>query len=244
MALPALRLISSEDQAYVALRIDPKFVVTEEQILESVSQERARLPFLAAHPDPPAGWLFSMLGREMLDTYNKQLEGYFREFENCIRNAAKVGNWRRLTPLLSLAVVNDGGAPANEVEVEVHLPDGFDVLEEKQLKEWPAKPKPPLTPEQMLKQQFSMPALDMSGLRALNPSAYVRDAVSGPRISEIKKVNSYLVSFKLGNVKHTKSVELPKIYLHFDSDEDAKPFKLRYSILAANLRNHFWEREM
>ena len=67
MALPALRLISSEDQAYVALRIDPKFVVTEEQILESVSQERARLPFLAAHPDPPAGWLFSMLGREMLE---------------------------------------------------------------------------------------------------------------------------------------------------------------------------------
>ena len=179
----------------------------------------------------------------MLDTYNKQLEGYFREFENCIRNAAKVGNWRRLTPLLSLAVVNDGGAPANEVEVEVHLPDGFDVLEEKQLKEWPAKPKPPLTPEQMLKQQFSMPALDMSGLRALNPSAYVRDAVSRPqdfRDKEGKQLPGFVQARKCETHKIRGIAK--ESYLHFDSDEDAKPFKLRYSILAANHPKPFLER--
>jgi len=238
-ACPRLRLAPLGNGSYAVLKIGPRLARTEAELEERFAQERARLPFLAESPSNPSYWSLILTLPEKVKDYNKDLEKYFAKFESWIRKRFEISEWRRLTPALSLGIENDGGTPADDIEIEVHLPDGFEVVDVGQIKKYPPQPMPPMTPTERLQQAFSMPAMASFPFDRPYPGTLQPRIPSGPRIAGIKKVNSYLVSIRVDSVLHTKSQRLPDIHLHFNSENDIKPFNFEYSILARNYPERF-----
>ena len=239
VTFPRLALVPSEDQCFATLTLLEPLSLESEDIEGKIKVLRTQLPYLAAHPAPPNGWAFANLAPRLLDDYNQTLTVYFEKMRSWLQDGVEIYKWLRLTPQLRLRVKNNGGVPATDVELTIHFPDGFDVLEQEQLRKFGAKPEPPLLPDEKIRRFLRPPSIDFSGF---NPPAIERlGARVSPRVRilSIEKGNSHIVRLNVPVVKHHRQEELPAIFVHFSDDETAKPFNLDYEILAGNHPNPF-----
>ncbi len=134
---------------------------------------------------------------------------------------------------IQLSLVNDGGVPADDIDISLHLPDGFEVFEKAGL---PVKPKSPtipaepLTLSQKLKNNFAL-----SMRPNYIPSGYLTGFNNGKSKDDcspkIKKSHSYDVSYKITRLKHKTSFELDPLYIFFEDNNLIKSFSFTYQIL-------------
>ena len=137
---------------------------------------------------------------------------------------------------LRFVIINNGNKPAEDIDIFIKFPDGFEVLSEDDLPEKPDEPERPIPPRSFQDtlyglRNFSIPNLSPILPRNFNPNINL-NLPSGPHI---KKTNSYDINYDIPKLKHGLMRELDPLYILFKSIKQAKSFSVSYSILADNL---------
>jgi hypothetical protein len=184
--------------------------------------------------------------REDIERYNVLLELYLEnEYRNYLIDKSIYEQTQLRTVPIKLLLENVGKAPAEDIDVWLHFPDGFKLLREHELSQIPKIPTPPQKPEPggyqgLLGGQFnSIPNVSDS---LLHRSIFDRDlsrilSNDPPRYSlSIKKTNSYEVNYWAQDLKHRNYLEFERLYLIFEEiNEPHTAFEVQYSITAANV---------
>lgn len=164
-------------------------------------------------------------GREFYENYNIRVGLYHRTYEQFLRDTFAFKTLGSRTVELNLIVGNAGTCPAEDVHVILHFPDGFLLYDDE---DPPKQPKEPAVPskEINLMQRVEMP--------------YFRDIHSlpqfpNPNLPNIRKTNSYDVTFDHKRLQHRFIWKLAPLYVAFDSWESANSFSIDYTIHAGNM---------
>lgn len=239
---PKLELSFTDKSTYYRATIPPPLNLTEEDILQRIAEHKAQYPELN-HPtaadsqdkNPLAAlsafWVTPK--PEEYTRYNEELKIFHQKYEKYFRSFAKNKNIQQMTVRLDIALFNNGTSPAEDIDVFLHLPDGFDVYDEDNCPIMPEEPTPPHPPRSM------SDMLGRSSNLGLSP-LYVPQKIHFPSVSNvselsINKSNSYDVNFSVGKLKQYMSVPSDPLFIVFDSFSTASSFGIEYRINAANL---------
>ena len=77
------------------------------------------------------------ISKEEIIRYERELEDYLKEYRCFLEEKVEYDKFKDLTFKLELIIVNDGNSPANDIDIFIHLPDGFTVYSDESL---PAAP--------------------------------------------------------------------------------------------------------
>jgi hypothetical protein len=169
-------------------------------------------------------------------SYPKRLEDYLQSYQQYLfeQNALKVRSLRARR--LSFVLSNVGTSPANDIDIEVHFPDGFEVIE--RLPRIPNPPDPPAKPGSagFFREIHPLPSFSQSPILPISP---ISSHYSGPpsrRGPIIRETNSYTVEYYLDSLKHNYTSTLKPILLTFDvPDQLPTGFEVSYWIASANI---------
>ena len=172
--------------------------------------------------------------QEQIDTYNKNLNNYLNQYELYLNNLYNYNEMVACSFEVELILVNSGTVPAENIDIHIHFPDGFELIEKNEFPERPKKPKPPVKPKSKL---------DFSPMILPNISNYSNIGyIDNPKDIEIlsnkptiRKTNSYNVDFKREGLKHRYQKKLDTLLLIFSSRAEIKNFKIDYIVSAGNL---------
>jgi hypothetical protein len=166
--------------------------------------------------------------------YHEKLEAFYATYQDYLERQIEWRNARQRTIKIQLEVRNEGLAPAEEVVVKMHFPDGFQLCGKGELT---PEPTPPSAPEKPF--PFGEPRLLHSGFLVpelrrpqLDPSVFTKSNVSG---NSIRQTRSYDVETRVTKINHGFNEHLDPMFATFHSYEGAKSFVISYEIHAANL---------
>ena len=172
--------------------------------------------------------------------YLRDVDDYLTRYESFLHEDAEFERGMLRRAVLSFELINTGTAPAEDVDIQLHFPDGFDLLKPEEVAAKPAAPEPPKPPRTLM--QIVVDSVNMgirplsymsdySGLfqraRNLNPSN-----VSDPKIT---RGNSYDVHLHVRRVKHGYKQPLGDLVIEFGDPSSARPFHIDYWLRPANL---------
>ncbi|MBI3159210.1 MAG: hypothetical protein HYZ26_06395 [Chloroflexi bacterium] len=179
----------------------------------------------------------TIIPQEEIERYNSEIEKFIPAYTKFILRELEFENLKRRTIRLDIALSNDGTSPAEDIDIYLHFPDGFQLVEEEELPDPPKPPKPPVEP--MTGMQRVANSLNYSQL--IPPSIFINPPdtllrspqnVSSPNI---RRVNSYEVHVHVQKIKHNLQVPLDPLFVIFERFESASSFNIDYRILAANI---------
>lgn len=168
-----------------------------------------------------------------IERYNSALDKFYEKYERYLREYSANVNVQRRTIRLDIYLFNYGTAPAEDIDVFLHFPDGFDLYDENDRPQTPEVPEPPRSPR--IRSEMLYPTLDTRALSYLNrpfPSVPIQSNVSAP---EIKRSNSYDVSYEVQRLKQHMNEPCDPLYVVFDSFENTASFRIDYRINSADL---------
>lgn len=188
-----------------------------------------------------AGLEFGKVTPERISEYNQSLDDFFTEYEQFLNELADFYAWERRTAALEIVLFNEGTCPADDIDIFLHFPDGFELFEEDQYLKTPEKPKAPRKPKSALEElrsPFSLSSINnLYAAPNINLMRHIAapSNVSGPKI---KRTNSYDVGVKIKRAKHGIREKLDVMYLTFESPSTTRGFTIDYAIHASNLPQH------
>ncbi|MEY2492290.1 MAG: hypothetical protein QOH24_1241 [Verrucomicrobiota bacterium] len=160
---------------------------------------------------------------------NAELRAFYNQYEKylCALDAYREQMTRRIK--WNIYLHNDGGIPAEDIDVHMHLPDGFKLWDASKAPREPTPPQPPAR----LELQRAIPDLSRA---AILPKA-LRDPGPPPNVSAptITRTSSYDVQQHIRKLKHGYSCPLASYVSIFESEPTIRPFQIDYVITAANL---------
>jgi len=162
--------------------------------------------------------------------YNSELDVYYSEFEQYLRELANHRDRQQRRIELAIHLHNDGGAPAEDIDIHMHFPDGFELWRLKKEPREPTPPEPPLKPGYIRPMTDILSTLSFPAPRL--PTTEFRSNISPPDIS---KANSYDVRQHVRSLKHGYSSLLETYSVIYESAMSIRSFEVRYFISAANL---------
>ena len=172
----------------------------------------------------------NQISAEDIAEYNEQLDRYYARYEGFLEAIAARGNAQRRTLRLDLILFNEGTAPAEDLDVFLHFPDGFILHGEDDRPGRPEQPRPPAQPrpyfERSLGYGIALPEL---APRVEMPRIY------DPTDPRIRRTNSYEVTVTYKRLKQQLQQALKPLWLTFDSYELATSFSVDYRLNAASL---------
>nr|WP_321265206.1 PIN domain-containing protein [uncultured Sphaerochaeta sp.] len=186
------------------------------------------------------GW-FDSVSDDEIDRYEKEVDDYLVELREYYGRKNRYENYKSRLFCLDLVITNVGKKVALDIDVFLHFPDGFSLIDEEEACNYhepslPARPTPPRTSHELFTMPVSRidPGIYSSLMSNIGNSAQLRLGVDYS-LESIKKTQSYDVHFQVKKLKHNMQMELDSIYLLFDSYGDIKPFSFDYVI---NVENH------
>lgn len=163
--------------------------------------------------------------REQWNEYNSELETFYVDYENYLRKEQAHKELLARSIFLDLYLVNSGSAPAGDVRVSLHFPDGFQLLESEDFPEQPEKPSTPTKPRAT--DLFEM----MARGNALNTRPYfdlpvLNRNTEPPNVKgfSIQPTNSYEVTCSVRKAMHGEPIFLRSVVSIFDSVAAARSF--------------------
>jgi rRNA-processing protein FCF1 len=254
---PKLRLSFSGGSSSLNLSFQRAELLAESDIVNRLACLRNEFPMMgerAKKPSPSAGpdYLQALLGAtsvlsavspESIQIYNSGLEVFFREYEQYLAKLAVFYARESRTAAINIILANDGSCPAEDVDIFMHFPDGFELYGEDDYEKEPEAPKPPRKPRSILEEATRFP---VGGLNFADHGLYAPDLahlrfpaspsnVSGPKIERTK---SYDVRVKVRKAKHGFEETLDRMYLTFGPGDALRGFAIEYAIHASNLPAH------
>ena len=239
-SLPSLKLKildSGQPSDFIKHKLTPYIVPTDAELKERVNILKNELEY-----NPPSKTLGGLVGlwqnasEDEIKRYEKDLDEYIKRMPAYFKNEIKFKEYHSRLIELRFVIINNGNKPAEDIDIFIEFPDGFEVLSEEDLPEKPDEPEKPISPRSLQDTlhgigNFSIP--NLNPIIPYNPDFLVNPNLpSGPHI---KKKNSYDVNYNVPKLKHGLMHELNPVYILFKSIDLAKSFRIEYSILADNL---------
>ncbi|PYK00858.1 MAG: hypothetical protein DME23_05885 [Verrucomicrobia bacterium] len=249
--LPSLSLCfwrEPQGQNFVRFCIQSPVTYDAESVAEELARIRSKHPLLPP-PDKRgrvrlselerikqqlSGELSLPITQEDADRYNSSLGKFYQSYEAYLRNLHDHRNKELLKIVFETGLENGGSAPAEDVDIHLHFPDGFQLFDGDDLvPEAPEPPSPPNRPGTFGFGDFGLRAFQNIRLaQSVIPRVGPPTNVSSPFI---KRTNSYDVRSHVNKAKHGYTLRVAKFTAIFDSYESAGSFRIDYSISAANL---------
>lgn len=261
--MPDIRLAFEDGKSHAEFSLLPPIELTDEMLQQKLNELRIAYPLMSVKTtttsETPEGKLaasllqieknFAQLAAGMLnaviqqadiDEYNNELEQFYLRYADFFAATVNVANLQRCTLKLNIYLLNEGTVPAEDIDIRLHFPDGFELFDEDDLPKLPEKPVPPrkpITAVQRMQEQIN-PAFMRDimlppnyGLHSLTtPSRNV----SAP---SIQKTNSYDVDIHVDRAKHHMPEPFDTLFVVFASHEEAKSFEVHYTLHAGNVSN-------
>lgn len=233
-----------EDHACFVLPCPPNSM--EHEIKRKIEEFRAKLPkqqppqATPPKPDSPvalmqaqlAGWSYiDPIPAEEYERYNRGVDEYLRSYERYMRDTWEGQAATRRSIRFKIDIRNTGTAPAEDVDVLFHFPDGFRLFSGDDLPDIPKEPRPPRKPRTRM-QQMTDSIGHIGNLNLARPNL---PDFKMPSSFSIERSRSYDVRDHFRRIKHGDSAALPEMFLTFDSYQTASSFSCDYTIRPANL---------
>jgi PIN domain-containing protein len=243
--MPSLKLLfrSGEDRVHVLVR-QPSALSKEsiEVALTEVRNKQEKMEPLGGKTVADAVTALAIgLGAippaEVSD-YNKRLEEYFLKYEQHLHAVQEFENLQRRTVRLDIIAVNEGTSPAEDVNIFMHFPNGFALVDEDHLPKRPSAPKTPARPKsqfEKLHEAMAAPMIPSGLLRGLSYKPPNLPEFRNASHPSIRRTKSYDVELEIGKIKHGFSEEIDSMYAIFPLFDDAASFTIEYRLHAANL---------
>ncbi len=191
---------------------------------------------------PQSGYVFNLRDPlfwpepKEVERYNNELDKFYEAYKKYWQGWPKHKNRVLRTFCLRMVIMNQGTAPADDMDVLLHFPDGFRVIGNGKQPQIPEPPDPPEAPKTVADRidQMTRPSLTSSFPYSLMPLARPSQI---PNVSypTIERSNSYRVSLHVRRLKHGLREPIDPLYIVFDSYETASSFHVDYVIHAANI---------
>lgn len=182
-------------------------------------------------------WRFNQVTKEQVETYNSELQYFFTRYREYLEKDYKYNKLLSLTLPIDLKMHNKGNAPAVDIDIWLHFPDGFKLLSEDDFPEEPQEPSPPRKPNG----RYDFDTLNFSALPYIH--SFKGGGNSIPDINfnkpEIKETNSYEVDIHYKNLKHFQSVAIDPLLVVYSSASKIINFTIEYKIIVGNFPEPF-----
>jgi rRNA-processing protein FCF1 len=161
--------------------------------------------------------------------YNDELDIFYHNYLEFQKFAFRGKKTKNYVVFLNLVINNKGFVPAKNIEVNLHFPDGFELYDDKGMKNKIKEPKPPVLENA---HSYMMDSVIRVPTNFINNIPHSLPNISG---FSIKRTKSYDVNMSIQSLKHNQSQKLDPLYVIFDSFEAASPFHIDYKIQADNI---------
>jgi hypothetical protein len=267
-ALPKLTLRFADGESFVKHVLREPDVMTDDVITRRMDALRAQYPKMdyaaeesaddAPSPDDAPDDTLPNLERAMRDlqrqmeppsdqpteddieTYNERLAAFFEIYETYLHRHRDLSEVAGRTIRLDLVLINEGTAPAEDIDVFMHFPDGLTLREDERVTS--PKPLPPSPPAQMNASllgalDVTLPDIASDVDALLQPATPSAGNFGSSNVSSytIHETNSYDVDFHVQRLKQHLLIMPDPLFITFPSYEDAASFEVAYRINAANL---------
>lgn len=226
-ALPKLKvgLIISENDCDVdpnpIFQISKPELISDAEIDDEVSHLKFER-FTQTVKDFPSA--FYSISQKEINKYHEELSQYpdcYKKYLYELREHQK-----RCGIRFQIAIINNGSAPAENVDVSLRFPNGFEMYLEDDVPDSPRKPNLPQKPMTMAERMKASMNI---------PSLYQVPDIKLPTSYTLKRTNSYEFTDSFRLIKHNEKAILPELFLFFPSYEQVKSFQCTYRITVANL---------
>ena len=253
-SLPNLQLGLSDGSQNLMVTLDAPYSVDPEKVEAKIRELEERYPEKHPEPEPPPVSPTSALQEQMeqirrisaglgglnritpeeYDRYNADRSEFIDQYRSFLEGLAAQRNREILTVEIQIVLFNRGTAPAEDIDVFMHFPDGFTLLEEDDLPEAAKPPSPPREPRK-IGDALRMPSF-LSQTPFISPDLY-NFPIGDQNISSpsIRKTNSYDVSYSVGKLKQHLEAPCDRLFANFESFDSVAPFRIDYRINAANI---------
>lgn len=245
-ALPLLTaqfLVDGKGCSSLTFKLSTPEPLPEEAVSSAVAEVRKRLPPCDLPPKDRSSrraaekssltFITMLTGEDEYVRYNRDLETYFLAYAAWMRKKAGWQDARRRSVVLLVAVVNTGSAPADDVDVILHFPNGMRLWGPDTIPKEPAEPDAPVHPR--VRSLIGMESIART-MRPRSPLVPALPQVVGSPL-RIRETDSYEVTFKFARVKHGECAGLPPLCVEFHSFDTASSFGIDYEVRPANLPN-------
>jgi len=233
-----------EDHARFVLPCPPESM--DDEIEKKLEELRAKMPKQrppqATHPNSN-DWsaliqaevlrtsILDPIPLEEYERYNRDVEEYLKSYEHFMRITWEAQAATRRSIRFEIDIRNAGTAPAEDVDVLFHFPDGFQLFSEDNMPAIPSEPRPPRKPRTRMQQMTD----NIEHVGNFNLAHASLPDFTMPSSFSIERSHSYDVRDHFQRIKHGDGVTLPQLFLTFDSYKTATSFSCDYTIRPANL---------
>lgn len=184
---------------------------------------------------------FNVISESEIERYKSEVDEYLEKKRAYPKNKNQYENHQSRLFTLNLIISNVGGQAASNIDIFIHFPEGFEMLEEKYASRYhepipPERPTPPRTGFQML--EMNSRSFDIRTLSSMIPRPHnytpLELGVDYFLVGNIK-AQSHDVHFQVNKLKQNMEIALDPICLLFSSYDEIKPFSFDYVI---NVENH------
>ena len=175
---------------------------------------------------------FYGLSDDQIKRYNSELNLFFEKFSKYYNSVYENLSYLNDCIKIKLLLKNEGTAPAEDIDLQLHFPDGFELHNIKKLPKVLKQPEPPYKPKHRF--DFQNTSNFFPSFPHVNTVPEVNVDLS---VAQIKKTNSYDVDFHLRSLKHNQTYEFETLYLKYENRDLAENFRIDYKIMIANYPN-------
>ncbi|UEG54038.1 PIN domain-containing protein [Mucilaginibacter daejeonensis] len=217
----------------VKSKLRPRDEIVEEKMAE-IEKEHP-LMIIEAYKEPTTlAEKLALLNRLELSNktkarFNDDLTKFFQEHKLYLNKYFDFAVKRFMAVELEFAIINSGNLPAEDIDVWIHLPDGFEAFNAPS--KAPKEPKPPHRPEH----DYDTGGNNFLSLINLPKFHAPRIPVIDFDAPHIRKTNSYEVTYHCKLLKHQMTKTFDKVYLQYESFECMKNFTIDYRLNISNV---------
>jgi len=173
--------------------------------------------------------------KDDVERYARDLGKYLKQLQEYLEENRRYGELLSRTIEIRLMLVNDGTAPAEDIDISLKFCSGFTLCHEDDLLKQPMPPEEPMLP----RMQWEMSCSPTKALKSTDDPRTIKpetetQATTHTRPSIVNN-NGYEVTFSYSKIKQHIPIKFSPVYAIFPSVESAKSFHIDYSIIADNV---------
>jgi len=244
-ALPKLEVGfegSADNPAISSFTLEPHPLLDESALAQQMQRIRANyppIPIQATSQKASDAMLrfarkLNRLPESSILEYNESLDAFYEQAEIYIRELHVYDEPKSRRIEFLIYIRNLGTAPAEDVDIYLHFPDGFTMFDEVSLPDTPTAPRRPAKPRSLSESMGSIRERSLFVPPAI-PRSHYSSSPSPKSSFRIEETNSYEVTDHFVGIKHGDYALLPRMFIEFPSLEEANSFKCDYEVRLANL---------
>ena len=232
-ASPNLRLLFSSGRSVLEVAVRaPRFRPAAE-IQSLVEQEHCRVPKFLVKTGTITSWELQhgeYLMPKEAERRNHLIDLYLQSYREYLAASDEHENRNKRRFEVPLVLLNDGGKPANDIDIVLSVPETINVFV--RMEAVPSEPQPPVAPNWSAENEGSGASKSPAHAAViLSPDS--DSNVSRPSI--IIEKTGKTVRFHVKKIKHRYRITLPSILFEFDTAESVRSFGIDYTLLADNI---------